>query len=484
MTIAELFEKYQNDRRAADARAARLHLESKAILDKCEAEGERDLTPQEFERFTKLVDDRDAARDASTRAEINMAKAEKAMQDEDEVQRKSAMRIPTSAPAPDGVTRTLDVTPRMTRDSKGNVVVHTRDRADNAPVWTREDGRIATVGRDERMADNEIVREQIERDPGRHITDNYSGIGQLVRNLSTTGSSALIPSVWGASIIDKARNASQVLNAGAEVVAMDAKVLNLGRLITDPTAAWLAEGATRTESDPAWDLVSLTSRTLSCLTVASLEFLQDAPNADSVVEDSIGKAMGLAIDSAALFGGVTVGADAVAAGSGASPPSPLGILGNLLANASTSILGSGANGTAITAETPWNELLDTYFTPMQYNEKPTAILMNSKMQQKYSKTYDTLGQPLRTPPVLDNTPILITNQIPSFTQGTMTNIATDIFTGDYRQVLWGTRLDITTRVLSERYAEAGSVGILSTFRGDIVLARPRAMCVYRYIGGA
>jgi HK97 family phage major capsid protein len=109
--------------------------------------------------------------------------------------------------------------------------------------------------------------------------------------------------------------------------------------------------------------------------------------------------------------------------------------------------------------------------------------MNAKMQQKYSMTYDTLGQPLRKPDALNSVPWLTTNQIPSFTQGTMANIATDIFCGDFRQVLVGTRMDVSVQILTERYSELGQIGILSTWRGDVALARPRSMCVYRYIGG-
>ena len=37
--------------------------------------------------------------------------------------------------------------------------------------------------------------------------------------------------------------------------------------------------------------MSLVAKTLTCLTVASLEFLQDAVDADRVVEDAIGQAM-------------------------------------------------------------------------------------------------------------------------------------------------------------------------------------------------
>jgi HK97 family phage major capsid protein len=289
-----------------------------------------------------------------------------------------------------------------------------------------------------------------------------------------------VPTIWSANIIDRARNAAVVMQAGAEVVPMDSKVLQVGRLTTDPTPLWLAEGGTRTGSDPAFDSVSLTAKTLTALTVASLEFLQDAVDADTVVEEAIGKAMGLAIDYAALWGGVTSGGEGI---NQPTPPSPQGILANLLANAATSVLGSGANGTALTPATPWNELLTTFYTPQTYNEVPNAVLMNAKMQQKYSMTYDTLGQPLRKPDALNSVPWLTTNQIPSFTQGTMANIATDIFCGDFRQVLVGTRMDVSVQILTERYSELGQIGILSTWRGDVALARPRSMCVYRYIGG-
>ncbi len=60
----------------------------------------------------------------------------------------------------------------------------------------------------------------------------------------------------------------------------------------------------------------------------------------------------------------------------------------------------------------------------------------------------------------------------------------DILAGDFRQVLIGQRMDITLQVLTEAYSGTGQVGVLATFRGDVQLARPRAMAVYRYIGGS
>jgi len=66
----------------------------------------------------------------------------------------------------------------------------------------------------------------------------------------------------------------------------------------------------------------------------------------------------------------------------------------------------------------------------------------------------------------------------------MTSRATDLFVGDFSQVLVGQRLDFTVRVLTERYAELGQVGILSHWRGDVQVARPKALAVYRALQGA
>jgi HK97 family phage major capsid protein len=78
----------------------------------------------------------------------------------------------------------------------------------------------------------------------------------------------------------------------------------------------------------------------------------------------------------------------------------------------------------------------------------------------------------------------VTNQIPSFTSGTMTSRATDLFVGDFRQLLIGQRLSMTVQTLTERYAELGQIGIVAHWRGDVQLARSRALAVYRYLQGA
>jgi HK97 family phage major capsid protein len=74
--------------------------------------------------------------------------------------------------------------------------------------------------------------------------------------------------------------------------------------------------------------------------------------------------------------------------------------------------------------------------------------------------------------------------VPSYTRGTLTSRATDLFVGDWSQVLVGQRMALDVRVLSERYAENGQVGLLAYWRGDVAVARPNSMCVYRALQGA
>jgi predicted phage gp36 major capsid-like protein len=45
----------------------------------------------------------------------------------------------------------------------------------------------------------------------------------------------------------------------------------------------------------------------------------------------------------------------------------------------------------------------------------------------------------------------------------------DLFVGDWTQLIVGQRLDFTVQTLVERYAELGQIGIIAHWRGDIGL---------------
>ncbi|MEZ0580395.1 phage major capsid protein [Nocardioides sp. MH1] len=350
--------------------------------------------------------------------------------------------------------------------------------------WVRRnDDRPATVVRGQRFVDQEIVADHANRTAQRDaaVVGMHGSFGQLVRSMSTTSGSAVVPTVWAGDVIDRARNMAAVLQAGAEIVPMDAKTVQIGRLTGDPTAAFRAEGSTITASDPTFDNVTLDAKTMSALVVGSLEWFQDAENVDEIVTNAVASAIALQLDLAALYGGITAGAGAINL---ATPPNPRGVLGTLNAVAPSSVLGGATNGTTQTAASFYNELIDLIYTPRNFNEEPNALIWSPKAEQQYAKAYDTTGQPLQAPAAFTELARHRTNQVPSYTQGTMTSRATDVFVGDWSQLLIGQRLDLTIQTLTERFAENGQVGIVAHWRGDVGLARPRAFAVFKALQGA
>ncbi|MEV7457946.1 phage major capsid protein, partial [Pseudarthrobacter oxydans] len=221
--------------------------------------------------------------------------------------------------------------------------------------------------------------------------------------------------------------------------------------------------------------------TMSCLVIGSLEWFQDSQNGDQIIKNAIAQAMASRLDLVALYGGITAGAGTINL---PTPPNPRGVLATLNATLPGNVLGGAANGTTQTAATYFTEVLDTIYKVRYGNEEPNGLIWNAKAARQYAGANDTTGQPLRLPGDVEGIPRYMSNQVPSYTQGTMTNRATDLYAGDWTQLLIGQRLGLTIQVLTERYAEYGQVGIVAHWRGDVAAARPAAFAVYRGIQGA
>ena len=466
-TIAQVIATTESQRLAAERRRSDAEAGIKTILARAKAEGRDRLTAVEDGELDRLTKAKRDAGDEAKRLAGQLEAYRQVEAEEAEIQEQYRRTTPTAA------------ADRLSG----------RAEPDLAPFVRLADGRRAAVAWGQRFADHPVVSEYAaaRNRADQAVIGQHGSLGNQLRAMTTTSGSAVVPTVWAADIIDRARNLSAVINAGAEVVPMDSKVVQIGRLTTDPTAAFRTEGSTVTASDPVFDNVTLTATTLSALVVGSLEWFMDAPNVDEVVSQAIAKAVATELDLNALMGGLTTGGEVGATGYNRTfpnPPAPRGVLATLLAVAASSVLGSGANGTAQTATSFWREVQQTLFTPQSFNETPNALLWNSKLYQQYLDAYDTTNQPLRMPENIAALRKIVSNQIESFTQGTMTNVATDLFVGDWTQLLIGQRLDFTVQTLVERYAELGQVGIIAHWRGDVQLARPRAFAVYRYLQGA
>jgi HK97 family phage major capsid protein len=477
-TYEALISEYEGRRKAAERKVTDSKAMAKRYMDALDTAGLENLTPEQERMTESLYAKHREAIDEVRRAEGALKALRDAQAEDAEADRLSRQVHDTGVQLPGGDNET-----RVGREA-----VSVAPGGSGDPIWRYADtGKPAALERGQRIADHHAAQEYASRNAERDrvLVGTHGGIAQQIRALSTSGASAIVPTQWSFPIIDKVRNAAVVYQAGATLVPMPAKIVQVGRLTTDPTATFRAEGSSITASDPAFDYVQLSATTLSALTVASVEFLQDAPNADQIVSDAISATMALELDKAALFGQLgATGTNDEGAAFGLASPYPKGILKNLLDNASAQVLGFATNGTAQTAATPWNEMLALYFQMVSQNEKCNTIVSNAKLVQQYAQTYDTTYNPVRMPDLLTRVPWLVTNTIPSFTRGTMSSRATDVFAGDFSQVLIGERMSLEVRVLTERYAELGQVGILAYWRGDVQVARPKALACYRALQGA
>jgi HK97 family phage major capsid protein len=487
VNIEDLIAQLEDERDAAQARQRRATAEINAILEAAEKDQRKQLTDEEDRRATELFRDRELASDDEGNAERKLAKASKIKAEEEGV----ARRAQNHAPGADPPHRTASVASLRVSPREGRPYSNLSDG--NSTLFVRKhDGRPAALARGERFGDHEIGQEILAADAerDRHIVGYHGGIGNMVRSMSTSSGSATVPQVWASDIIDRARNLAAVTKAGATIIPMDSLQLNIGRLTVDPTASFHTEGAAITASDPTFDSVTLVAKTIVAgPVIGSWEWFQDTGvggGADELVSNALAQAIALGIDQACLFGGVVAGGEQAASpgnnllptGGLPTPPNPKGVLATLLSSATSSVL-TTTNGTVQTAASFYKEIIDTIWFPRDFNEAPNALLWPSRLARIYAEACDTQNNPMRVPPDVADIDKYVTNQIPSgFTQGTGT-LMSDVFVGDWSQLLLGVRLDLQVQVLQEAYAGNGQFGILAVSRMDCACARPRAFAVYR-----
>jgi HK97 family phage major capsid protein len=119
---------------------------------------------------------------------------------------------------------------------------------------------------------------------------------------SETDGGYLLNPAGSMQVLDLARSASRIMQAGAMTVPMNARELNVVRVTGDPTAQWRAEAVAVTASNPTFDRVTLRARTLAAIVPISIEMLEDAANAADQIKMLLQTALGAELDRAALMG--------------------------------------------------------------------------------------------------------------------------------------------------------------------------------------
>lgn len=308
-------------------------------------------------------------------------------------------------------------------------------------------------------------------------SDEGLSFGRLIRGIATgdwagsererralwesnpTSAGVLVPAPMASSIIDLARNQARVMQAGAVTVPMESATLKIARQTGDPSLDWHTEGATINESNLSFDSVTLRAHTLPCLVKFSLEMLEDVDNLEGIVEAAVAKAMGLELDRVSLRGSGT-------------DPEPKGILNQ---SGVTLIAPSAADGDAPT----WETLVDGVAAVKGNNFDPNAQIMSIRTERDLGTQREngTTGPYLAAPPYLDGIDRYSSKQVPTnLTQGVSTT-ATEVYTGQWSELLIGMRTNFSVRPLNELYADTGEYGVLCYLRADVAVAHGGAFAV-------
>lgn len=273
------------------------------------------------------------------------------------------------------------------------------------------------------------------------------------RMLEGTGSAGgyLVPTELAGKIIDKARNVAAVLSAGAQIVPMGSRTVDVPKWNADPVPTWRAEAAPITESEAALGRVRLTARSLASLTRVTRELIEDAPNLEAALIDALATQFALSIDLAALVGnGTAVNPDAAPV---SATDGPVGVFNTV-----------GVTKTSAVAALSHDQILDAVSRLATANETTTGVIVNPGPARVLDGLKDTNGRYLDPPASIASLPRYVTNQAP----------AANTFVGDWSQLAVGVRTGFNLSILSERFADTGQIGIIGWWRGDIAVCRPSA----------
>ncbi|MGW5141687.1 phage major capsid protein [Nocardia beijingensis] len=336
--------------------------------------------------------------------------------------------------------------PEPKRELKG-VQVLTREQ--KLTDWSRDNGHTEDFAGEQPNFDRWI----------RGISTGDWSAAPLERALAEGTQSAggyVVPSPIAGQVLDLARNATRVVQAGAITVPMNSMTLRIPRLEGEGTPAWRNENAAVPEADLTFGAVTLQARSLTRLVKISRELLEDSdPSVSDVIARSFAAQIALELDRVALRGSGTA-------------PEPRGVLNT----SGVTVTSHGANGAALNT---YDWFLDAIGVVRAANYEPTAVILAPRSITSLSKLKDSQGAYLAPPAGLP--PILPTKQVPTnLTVGT-SNDTSEIYVGQWDMLALGIRTSFSLEVLTERWVDNLQVGFLASLRADVAVLQPAAFTI-------
>ena len=224
---------------------------------------------------------------------------------------------------------------------------------------------------------------------------------------------------------------------------------------------WRAENAAMTFSDTTFDKIDLTSKTLAVGSKVSIELFEDAINLEPLIESSMSAGLALELDRVCLYG----------AGTATEPR-------GLVNTTGLGVVDMGTNGLALTNYDPFSNAVEKILQANGPSEGLSAILAPRTWGSLDRLKEATTLAPLGSPASYQSLRKLVTSQVPmNRTQGS-SSIASDVFVGEFTQLLIGIRTELVIEVSREAADASGSaftnlqVWLRAYLRADVGVALP------------
>lgn len=323
-------------------------------------------------------------------------------------------------------------------------------------------GALATIPTD--MLNAPVAYDQGAAQRGFEMFMSRLGLGGQQRDLvvgtSTAGGNLVATNLLSGSFIDMLVNQMALMQLGTTMLRDLNGNVAIPRQTGGSTAYWVAENGNLTESQQAFDQVSLTPKTVGAFTDYSRQLLlQSSLDVEAFVRMDLARTIAIALDLAGING------------SGSSNQ-PRGVL-------NTSGIGSVAGGTNGLAPT-WDNLVDLETAVANANASIGTLryLSNTKVRGKLKRTQmfsGTNGMTTWQAVQEQNAPMVISNQVPSnLVKGASGAVCSAIAYGNWADLLFGLWGGLDVLVDPYTGGIAGTTRVIGMQSADFSVRHPES----------
>ena len=278
-------------------------------------------------------------------------------------------------------------------------------------------------------------------------SDVLRGQRDLVVGTSTAGGNLVNTDLRTGDFIDLLRNRLALANVGATVLNGLQGNVSIPRQTSAASAFWVGEGGNPTESQQAFDQISMTPKTIGAFVDYSRKLLlQGSIDVESMIRMDLAKVLSLEIDRVGIYGT-------------GSTNQPLGLT-NTTGLGSQTITGTGTFAQYVEMETKV-AVANADVASMSY-------IINATSRGALKTTEKSAGGTFGNFAIMDDTlngyPVVVTNQL-----GT-----NDCLFGDFSQMILGLWSGLDLKVDDITGATAGTVRVIALQDLDFAVKQPGA----------